>query len=259
MNYMKLYDDLILSRKNRILGDEKYHIHHILPKSLGGDDSQDNLIKLTLKEHYIAHCLLWKHFKQNGDKIGQVKMSRALCIMTYGNPLCMNKININSKLFVKIQNDRIKNISKYITYKGKTKTLKEWSKLLNIDYQLIRSRLYEGWSVDRIFEKEKEMSHRILDYKVEFNGKLKSILEFSNESGIDPNIIYQRIKREKISNKTTKNLLDPIRSVKKAYTVGQEALNLKSWANKLNIDYDLLRVFIYIKKRYHQKKQFRVK
>lgn len=34
--------------------------HHIIPKSLGGTDSLDNLIKLTAREHFICHWLLTK-------------------------------------------------------------------------------------------------------------------------------------------------------------------------------------------------------
>lgn len=37
--------------------------HHILPKCLGGDDSEENLVKLTLREHYIAHLLLSKMYE----------------------------------------------------------------------------------------------------------------------------------------------------------------------------------------------------
>ena len=46
---------------------EKYtcytELHHILPKCLGGNDSEDNLVKLTLREHYIAHLLLSKMYE----------------------------------------------------------------------------------------------------------------------------------------------------------------------------------------------------
>lgn len=34
--------------------------HHIIPKSCGGDNSKDNLVALTAKEHFICHLLLTK-------------------------------------------------------------------------------------------------------------------------------------------------------------------------------------------------------
>lgn len=38
--------------------DEYYEIHHIIPSSLGGNDTRSNLIKLLPSEHYYVHCLL---------------------------------------------------------------------------------------------------------------------------------------------------------------------------------------------------------
>jgi hypothetical protein len=43
----------------------KYHSHHILPRSLGGSDSPDNLVKLTPKEHMTVHTLLAKFVDSN--------------------------------------------------------------------------------------------------------------------------------------------------------------------------------------------------
>jgi hypothetical protein len=34
--------------------------HHIIPKSIGGTDHKDNLVKLTAREHFICHLLLPK-------------------------------------------------------------------------------------------------------------------------------------------------------------------------------------------------------
>jgi hypothetical protein len=32
--------------------------HHIIPKSCGGDNSKDNLVRLTAREHFVCHLLL---------------------------------------------------------------------------------------------------------------------------------------------------------------------------------------------------------
>jgi hypothetical protein len=59
MNYQKIYDRLVSNAKNRPV--EGYtEKHHIKPKCIGGDDSNDNLVRLTSREHYIAHRLLYK-------------------------------------------------------------------------------------------------------------------------------------------------------------------------------------------------------
>lgn len=61
MNYHKTYITLIEKGKNRELVKEKgYEIHHIIPKSVGGSNNQSNLVKLTYREHFIAHVLLTK-------------------------------------------------------------------------------------------------------------------------------------------------------------------------------------------------------
>jgi hypothetical protein len=69
MDYKKIYNKLVESRKIRPLLKEKgFEIHHILPKCLGGEDSDSNLVKLTYREHYIAHWILTKIYP-NESKI----------------------------------------------------------------------------------------------------------------------------------------------------------------------------------------------
>ena len=58
MNYKRLYDDLIEYRKSNPITEGYIENHHILPRSLGGKDTKDNIISLTAREHYIAHLLL---------------------------------------------------------------------------------------------------------------------------------------------------------------------------------------------------------
>lgn len=55
-----------------------FEIHHIIPKSLGGTNCKGNLIKLSLKEHYICHQLLVK--MTSGQQ--QKKMEKALYLMS---------------------------------------------------------------------------------------------------------------------------------------------------------------------------------
>lgn len=56
--YYKWYKQLT-SKQDRRLGcyTEK---HHIIPRSMGGKDTKENLVVLTAREHYIAHLLLTK-------------------------------------------------------------------------------------------------------------------------------------------------------------------------------------------------------
>lgn len=64
MNYNKIYNKLCSSRKYRGLVKEAgYEIHHIRPRCMGGGDDSSNLVKLTVREHCIAHKLLTKFVK----------------------------------------------------------------------------------------------------------------------------------------------------------------------------------------------------
>lgn len=69
--YQNWYDQLIITRRNRSLPNDQYREkHHILPRSLGGDDSTENLIELTPREHFVAHLLLAHiHAGKNGMKM----------------------------------------------------------------------------------------------------------------------------------------------------------------------------------------------
>jgi len=81
MNYEKVYDELMYSAKKRGEPHGYYEKHHIVPRSLGGDNSKENIVKLTAKEHLVAHKLLVK-FKEGEDKR---KMQRAFFFMFYSN------------------------------------------------------------------------------------------------------------------------------------------------------------------------------
>lgn len=62
MNYRSIYEALVSRAVGRV-ADGYTETHHITPKCLGGTDSPDNLVKLTAREHYLAHWLLAKWHK----------------------------------------------------------------------------------------------------------------------------------------------------------------------------------------------------
>lgn len=68
MNYSKIYNDLISKRKAYPLLFSEYiytEEHHVIPKCLGGNNSRENLVRLTAREHFIAHRLLAKIFTES--------------------------------------------------------------------------------------------------------------------------------------------------------------------------------------------------
>jgi len=61
MNYLFHYNNLIKNRKENPLSNIEYgEHHHIIPRCMGGSDDKSNIVKLTAREHFIAHHLLFK-------------------------------------------------------------------------------------------------------------------------------------------------------------------------------------------------------
>ena len=65
MNYRNIYNSIIDKYKNQSGITES---HHIIPKSLGGDDSPENLVDVSPRVHYILHLLLYKMNSGNNKK-----------------------------------------------------------------------------------------------------------------------------------------------------------------------------------------------
>ena len=57
--YNTWYNNITENARTRTLSGYTER-HHIIPKSLGGDDSKENLVNLTAREHFICHWLLTK-------------------------------------------------------------------------------------------------------------------------------------------------------------------------------------------------------
>lgn len=97
MNYQKIYDNLIYHRKNNILSKNICYCetHHIIPRCIGGNDTEDNLVKLTAREHYIAHLLLRRIYNT------QPKLSAAVIMMQCKNNDVSRIFKYNSKLYEK--------------------------------------------------------------------------------------------------------------------------------------------------------------
>lgn len=63
MNYFRIYEQLVEKAKTRDESTLQYvERHHVIPRCMGGTDDPDNLVALTLEEHFVAHQLLTKMF-----------------------------------------------------------------------------------------------------------------------------------------------------------------------------------------------------
>jgi hypothetical protein len=62
VNYQAIYDNLIKQAQASKI-DGYVEKHHIVPKSMGGTDDASNIVKLTARQHFVAHWLLFKIYK----------------------------------------------------------------------------------------------------------------------------------------------------------------------------------------------------
>lgn len=103
--YAIWYERLITKAKNRTLAKESYfERHHIIPRSMGGADDKNNLVKLLAREHYVAHALLWK-MRFKGD--ANMKMVHAFNQLSIMYPSKNHPgYKINSRLFEAVKLER---------------------------------------------------------------------------------------------------------------------------------------------------------
>lgn len=59
--YLDRYNKFMNALKNQVV--EGYtEKHHIVPRSHGGTHDESNIIRLTPRQHYVAHWMLWKAY-----------------------------------------------------------------------------------------------------------------------------------------------------------------------------------------------------
>lgn len=120
MNYKKIYDALISKRKANPPDTAVYcEKHHIIPRCLGGLDEKENLVVLTYREHFIAHCLLCRIYKENTMLLYSLYMM-SLNQSNKNRTLRMNEYAIAKKALKDAAKTRAKTF-----HPGKTKKSRE--------------------------------------------------------------------------------------------------------------------------------------
>ena len=77
--YSKWYFLITSNASQRTLAEIKNtEVHHIVPRSLGGNNSKQNLVRLTFREHYLCNLLLTKMVVGEG----KYKMAWALMLLS---------------------------------------------------------------------------------------------------------------------------------------------------------------------------------
>ena len=106
MDYQKIYNQLIKKRLTDSLSKKDCYCetHHIIPRSEGGSDDDDNKVNLTAREHYIAHLLLAKIYND-------YKMLYAWNMMLCKNSSQKRNFKYNNRIYGKLKEEFGKKIS----------------------------------------------------------------------------------------------------------------------------------------------------
>jgi len=120
--YTRWYEQIIKKAKEQNLSVSKRHaknyegyteVHHIIPKSFGGSNSNENLVRFSSREHFICHWLLTKMT----TGIHRNKMLTAFVLMTGdGSKSARYDFKItSSRVFEQIRTDYSKYVSEKLT------------------------------------------------------------------------------------------------------------------------------------------------
>lgn len=80
----------------------------------------------------------------------------------------------------------------FVTYNGKTQTMKEWCDELGLDYKKTNLRIVRyKWSVEKAFSINRNARYRMIEYK----GKVQSLASWCRELGLNYSKVNARINK----------------------------------------------------------------
>lgn len=149
MNYSRIYNLLIAKRKQNIPSGYT-ELHHIIPKTLGGSNDKENLVKLTAREHFIAHHLLCKMHPINS--FAWYKMNHAFLCMFMCSKLNPNRY-VKSRTYERYR--KFYAVCMSISQSGSNNSQYNKIWIYNISLRenrkiLIRENIPDGWNKGRV-------------------------------------------------------------------------------------------------------------
>ena len=156
MNYLKVYNNIIFYRKKNRLCDEYTECHHIIPRSLGGNNNDENLVNLSAKEHFVCHLLLTKIYKN--DFLSYKKMIKAFMMMRCSTKT--QKHYISSKIYAKLKNEFSKIQSESQSGIGNSQYNTKWINNNGIIKKICKDKLdfylSNGWKIGKVDKEERK-------------------------------------------------------------------------------------------------------
>lgn len=84
--------------------------------------------------------------------------------------------------------------SKTMIYNGEEKTIKEWARIVNVDYETLWKRFYDGWSPHEVLYGRKRLSKNSR-VKLTFNEETKELHEWANILNTNRRLMIDRYKK----------------------------------------------------------------
>lgn len=197
MDYKNIYYKIIENAKKETENGHRFvgyfEKHHILPKSLGGTNDKENLVKLTAREHFICHWLLVKMYDKGSDE--RYKMLCALWRMNNDGSTTQKIHYINSRAYEALRIEFSKNVSEVISKYQKGEN---------------NSQFGTKWFTNRNTGESKKFKERPLE---EFWVEGRNL--FNGQSNIIKNFIHKKgssLKRNKELDEKAKLLWDEYHS-----------------------------------------------
>jgi hypothetical protein len=210
----KEYLDFIEECKNKNYVNVITQKHHIIPKHMGGDNCNNNLIELSLDDHYTAHILLSecydgkykrenlasaimiKGYLDNSDKLLEYQTS----LNGIGNPNYGNRWDVDKR------NKASKRVSDYWSITDNKKKIQkpksDSSKMGKYDKNGQNNPFYGKTHSDGTKQKLSELRKGIKPSNtlyIEIDGIIYNGLnDASTATGINPTTIWYRIKSKNI-------------------------------------------------------------
>ena len=107
--YTSWYYSIITRAQNRLINNVYTERHHIIPKSLGGSNKKNNLVRLTAREHFICHLLLPRMV--NDTKSKNSMWYAAWCLLAMRGSTKERIFKHNSHSFATVREKRAKLVS----------------------------------------------------------------------------------------------------------------------------------------------------
>lgn len=133
MEYTSIYRSLVQRAKLETIKGLRntgyFEKHHILPKSIGGNNEKENLVKFTAKEHFIAHLLLTRIYPKGSTE--RNKMIFALWRMANGK----HKFKLCSRIYESLRKEFANATSKMNSKKQKGNKNSQYGKRWYTNYE----------------------------------------------------------------------------------------------------------------------------